>query len=240
MVKVEGPIPRVAVITPYYRESLDILRVCHKSVVAQTYACLHVLVADGEPDPDLDQWQAHHVILPVSHGDIGSTPRLIGCYHAIGLGVDAVAFLDADNWYEPGHIAALMDARETGQAAVASSSRMLCHIDGTAMAPCPLTNPGRFVDTNCMLFGREAFSLLHHWVLMPDYGHLIGDRIMLHHVRASGLSHVHLQSPSVNYRCGKEGLYRQIGEKPPLGAQPRPNYEASFQQWVADGYPALN
>ena len=33
------------------------------------------------------------------HGDIGSTPRLIGSYHAIGLGVDAVAFLDADNWY---------------------------------------------------------------------------------------------------------------------------------------------
>ena len=73
---------------------------------------MHVLVADGCPQPKINQWQAEHVQLPRSHGDIGSTPRLIGCYHAIGLGVDAVAFLDADNWYREDHISNLLEAIE--------------------------------------------------------------------------------------------------------------------------------
>ena len=231
--------PIVAVITPYFDEPLELLWQCHQSVLAQEYPCIHVLVADGRPKADLDDWQAHHVVLPKSHGDIGSTPRLIGSYHAIGLGVEAVAFLDADNWYHPGHINGLMRLRAESGAAFMSSSRMLCRLDGGVMGPCPLIDSERFIDTNCMLFAKEAFPLLHHWVLMPDYGHLVGDRIMFHHVRCSGVSRQHLNEPSVFYRCGKPGLYRQMGEEPPTGIPDRPEYEASFQRWLADGYPPL-
>ena len=229
----------VAVITPYFEESLDLLWQCHRSVLAQDYPCLHVLVADGKPRAAVDDWQAHHVVLPKAHGDIGSTPRLIGSFHAIGLGVEAVAFLDADNWFHPGHISALMRARAESGAAFLSSSRMLCRLDGSEMGPCPLIDPERFIDTNCMLFAKEAFHLLHHWVLMPDYGHLIGDRIMFHHVRESGVKCQHVNEPSVFYRCGKPGLYRQMGEEPPAGIPARPDYEASFQRWLADGNPPL-
>lgn len=239
MTPAQPPLPAVAVVTPYCGEDLTLLEQCHQSVRAQTHPCLHVLVADGQPQPPLDQWSAHHVTLPVSHHDIGSTPRLIGCFHAIGLGVEAVAFLDADNWYEPNHIAEMMAARHNQGAAFVSSGRMLWSLAGHAMAPCPLIDPDRFIDTNCMLFGREAFGLLHHWVLMPDYGHLIGDRIMLHHVRQSGLPMAHVPLPTVNYRCGKEGLYRQLGQPIPAGVQPRPDYKASFDRWVADGHPSL-
>ena len=122
---------------------------------------------------------------------------------------------------------------------MASSSRTLCRLDGSVMGPCPLTDPERFIDTNAMLFGRGAFPQLHHWVLMPEYGHLIGDRVMLHHLKASGLKRVHLNQASVFYRCAKEGLYRQMGEAIPEGVQPRPDYEASFRQWEAAGYPPL-
>ena len=233
------PPPLVAVITPYFKESLDLLWQCHRSVLAQDYPCLHVLVADGEPQAALDAWQAHHVVLPQAHGDIGSTPRLIGSFHAIGLGVEAVAFLDADNWLHPGHISGLMQARAETGAAFLSSGRMLCRLDGSVMGPCPLIDPKRFIDTNCMLFAKEAFSLLHHWVLMPDYGHLIGDRIMLHHVLDSGVKCEHVDQALVFYRCGKPGLYRQMGEEPPLGIPVRPDYEASFQRWLADGNPPL-
>ena len=90
-----------------------------------------------------------------------------------------------------------------------------------------------------MLFGKRAFHQLHHWVLMPSYGHLIGDRIMLNHVRRSNLQRHHLNQGSVFYRCAKEGLYRQMGEVIPEGVQPRPDYEASFRQWEADGQPPL-
>ena len=234
-----NPLPRVAVITPYCKEPLAQLRQCHDSVKAQTEPCLHVLVADGHRRLRINHWQAEHVRLPRSHGDIGSTPRLIGSYHAIGLGVDAVAFLDADNWYRSDHIASLLAEMDQHQAEFVSSSRTLCRLDGTVMGPCPLTNPDRFIDTNSMLFGRGAFPVLHQWVLMPPYGHLIGDRIMLHHLKQEGIRQRHLTKHSVFYRCSKEGLYRQMNELIPDGVQKRPNYEASFQAWEADGYPPL-
>lgn len=231
--------PKVAIVTPYHDVSLQQLEQCHQSVLAQTVPCIHVLVADGHPEPRVGDWDVDHVVLPVCHADIGSTPRLIGCYHAIGLGVDAVAFLDADNWYQPDHIETLMDCRESNGAGFVSSSRLLCRLDGTTMGPCPITDPDRFIDTSCMLFGREAFYLLHHWALMPRYAHLIGDRVMLHHVRESGIVRCHSEKHTVCYRCGKEGLYRQMGEDVPPGVQPRPDYETAFQRWVKDGNPPL-
>ena len=231
--------PKVAVITPYFKEPLSVIQQCHKSVLAQTEPCLHVLVADGHPRRRINQWSADHIRLPRSHGDIGSTPRLIGCYHAIGLGVDTVAFLDADNWYATDHISTALVAMQQHNAAVVTTNRTLCRLDGTEMGVCPITDPERFVDTNAMVLGRDAFPLLHQWVLMPDYGHLIGDRIMLHHIKTSGLAHRHLEAASVYYRCSKAGLYRQMGESIPEGVQQRPDYEASFRRWVADGQPPL-
>ena len=229
----------MAVITPYYKEPLDQLRQCHDSVLAQSESCLHVLVADGHPRRRINHWRAEHVRLPSSHGDIGSTPRLIGSYHAIGLGVEAVAFLDADNWYRSDHIANLLSEMDQHQADFVSCSRTLCRLDGSVMGPCPLTNADHFVDTNAMLFGRGSFHLLHNWVLMPNYGHLIGDRIMLHHLKQSGINRKHVNQESVFYRCAKEGLYRQMNNKIPPGVTRRPDYEASFQAWEDDGHPPL-
>ena len=124
---------------------------------------MHVLVADGHRRKRINHWQAEHIRLPRSHGDIGSTPRLIGSYHAIGLGVDTVAFLDADNWYGPDHIERMLTAMDQHHADFVSSDRTLCRLDGTVMGPCPITDPDRFIDTNAMLFGREAFPVLHQW-----------------------------------------------------------------------------
>lgn len=231
--------PRVAVITPYHGESIDLILQCHRSVISQSHSCLHVLVADGRPRHEIDSWSAHHIILPESHRDIGSTPRLIGSYHAIGLGVEAVTFLDADNWYSENHIQLLMEEYRSSGAEFISSSRTLCRLDGSTMGPCPLINPDRFVDTNCMFFGKEAFHLLHHWVLMPQYGHLIGDRIMLHRIKQSGIKRAHINYATVNYRCGKEGLYRIMNEPIPNGVDARPDYESSFRQWIEDGNPSL-
>lgn len=230
---------RVAVITPYYRESLQQLRRCHRSVQAQSHPCLHVMVADGHPRWALNRWQLDHIRLPRSHGDIGSTPRLIGAYHAIGMGVDAVAFLDADNWYKPDHIQHLVELRASSGAAFLSSSRELFSLDGSSMGPCPLSDPQRFVDTNCMLFWREAFPLLQHWVLMPSYAHLVGDRVMLQQVQRSGLAMASSGRSSVNYSCSKAGLYELLGQPQPPGVLPRPNYEAAAAQWEASGHPPL-
>lgn len=236
-----GPVlaMRVAIVTPYFKEPLAVLRQCHISVAAQSHPCLHVMVADGLPNPALDEWRIDHVRLPRSHGDIGSTPRVIGAYHAIGLGVDAVAFLDADNWYRDGHIETLVALRQTTGAAFLSSGRMLCRIDGSVMGPCPNSHPEKFIDTSCMMFAREAFFLLPYWCLMPPYAHLIGDRVMLHHVRAAAIRTAHSPEASVFYRCMKAGAYGIFGEDAPAGVSPVPDYGGAHSKWIADGHPPL-
>ena len=231
---------KVAVVTPYYKESLEVLRNCHESVARQRYPCLHVMVSDGNPRPELASWPIDHVTLPRPHDDIGSTPRLIGSYHAIGLGFDAVAFLDADNWYREDHIESLVRLHQTTGAGLVSSSRMLTRLDGSVMGPCPISDPGTFVDTNCMMVTRAGFRVLAQWVLMPPYAHLIGDRVMLYYFKQAGVRHAHSGAPSVFYRCGKDGLYRQMGEPIPAGVKPRPDYDSSFRKWIEDGNPPLN
>src|SRR5206468_601045 len=101
-------------------------------------------VSDGNPRSELASWPIDHVTLPHRHDDIGSTPRLIGSYHAIGLGFDAVAFLDADNWYGEDHIESLVRLHQTTCAGLVSSSRMLCRLDGSVMGPCAISDPDKF------------------------------------------------------------------------------------------------
>lgn len=230
---------KVAVITPYYKEDIEIIQQCHQSVLDQSIQCLHVIVADGFPNSEIFEWNCDHVVLPNSHNDIGSTPRLIGCYHAIGLGFDAVAFLDADNWYRKDHIETLVNLHEKTHASFLSSSRYLCRLDGTVMGLCNQTNPDRFIDTNCMMFTSTGFHLLDFWGLMPSYAHLIGDRVMLQKVIISGVQRAHTYLPTVYYRCSKEGIYRSFGESIPEGVSKRPDYESSFRKWVEDGNPEI-
>jgi glycosyltransferase involved in cell wall biosynthesis len=229
----------VAIITPYYKESISLIRHAHESVLSQTADCLHVLVADGHSHSEIDAWNAEHIILPRSHHDIGSTPRLIGAMHAIGLGVNAVAFLDADNWYEVDYISSMMKAAWEQEADFVSSSRSLFTPKGDYIGHCPNTDPEVFVDTNCMLFRRQAFHLLHYWTLMPSYGHLIGDRIILHYLKNSDVKRIHLNEHKVCYRCSKAGIYRQLSLPIPEGVTEPPSYHYSFQKWVEDGNPPL-
>ena len=97
---------RVAVITPYYKEPPAYLERCIDSVRAQTHGSVeHVLVSDGHPQDWIDAAAVRHLRLDCSHGDYGNTPRAIGALLAASEGCDAVAFLDADNWYHPEHVA---------------------------------------------------------------------------------------------------------------------------------------
>jgi glycosyltransferase involved in cell wall biosynthesis len=230
---------KVAVITPYYKEPIETLLKCHKSVSDQSFKVLHVMVADGFPNYQLNNLEIDHIILPKSHNDIGSTPRLIGCYHAIGLGCEAVTFLDADNWYRADHIESLVKLFHETKAPFLYSNRNLCRLDDTIIKVDDQSFPSNFIDTNSMMFTRECFNLLEKWVLMPSYAHLIGDRVMTYYVNESGVQQAYTGLPTVFYRCTKEGIYLSNGEIPPLGTFPKPDYDSSFEQWIADGNPPL-
>lgn len=228
---------KVAVVTPYYKEAPEILAQGHASVLAQTHPCRHILVADGHPQPALSDWQADHISLPCAHGDIGSTPRLIGCVHAIGLGYDAIAFLDADNWYRADHIARLVSLARASRADFVSSNRVITRLDGSVMGDCGETDPELFVDTNCMMFLRPAFAVLMTWVLMPDFAHLIGDRVVYQKLRLAGHRTAHDDARTVFYRAGRQGTYRTFGETPPPEAVPSPDFRRAMRRWANLGNP---
>ena len=230
---------RVAVVTAYFAETPQMLRQAHDSVRAQSHPCRHLLVSDGRPKPEVDGWDAEHLVLPRPTGDYGQTPTFVGAAAAAFQGFDVIAFLDSDNWYREDHVEVLADLHASTSAAFLSTGRVLCRLDGSVMAPCPLTDPERFVDTSCMAFARAAFPLLTYAVTMPAYAHDIGDRALLHHVKASGVPRAHSPEATVFYRCGKAGIYELLGEPVPPGVAPAPDYRSQFERWVADGLPPL-
>jgi len=210
---------KVAVITPYFCEERQLLLTCIDSVREQTYPCTHILVADGEPQPWLTQHSVQHLKLDTNHADYGDTPRGIGSLSAIRQGFDAVAYLDADNWYSSDHITTLVSLhRETG-AAVCTSRRNLHRLDGSLLGPCSDVDGEKFTDTNCLMLTKAAFGAVSAWMSIPAEFHCVGDRIMWSHILNHGFSRVHSGQATVAYRTAFKFHYRRFGETPPPGSK---------------------
>ena len=81
---------RIAIVTPYYKESENLLERCIDSVSNQTISCDHIMVADGHASSFAKAKAKHHIELPASNGDCGDTPRMIGAAFAFTQGYDAL------------------------------------------------------------------------------------------------------------------------------------------------------
>lgn len=174
------PKPRIAVITPYYKESLEVLKECHQSVLNQKVNASidHFLVSDGFPNFEVSNWKAKHITLPNSHADNGNTPRGVGSILAIAEDYDFVAYLDADNWYHPKHLSSLISLHNQTQAPVCCSMRTFHKQDGSLLN---ITEPQEdsllHVDTSCFFIHSSAFKLLNIWHHMPKELGPICDRV---------------------------------------------------------------
>src|SRR4029077_7921003 len=109
----------------------------HASVKAQTAPAHHILVCDGSTPARIEDFQGTHIVLQRNYADHGNTPRLIGCYNAISHDADAIAFLDANNWYYPDHLRSLSEIAADAQLGIVASARMLHGLDGAPMIRCP-------------------------------------------------------------------------------------------------------
>lgn len=210
---------KIAVITPYFDVPLQWLHECHLSVKAQTSPCTHFIVSDGQPYDDVDSWDAQHIKLPVNIADYGDTPRGVGSVAAIGQGFDAIAYLDADNWYYPEHLESMLKLHKKTGAAVVTSARNLHRLDGSLLGKCTEADGKRFVDTNCYFFTRSAFFIIQVWWSMLPQHHCIDDQVIWAHIRRNSLSHAHRMIPTVAYRTSFASHYRQFGENPPKGSK---------------------
>lgn len=210
---------RVAVVTPYYRESESILRHCHNSVLAQSHPCEHIMVADGHPMAVINGWQCHHSTLPLSHNDNGNTPRTIGSLFAINQGFDAIAYLDADNWYQPNHIASLVQAHHEQAAPVCASDRSLHRADGSLIPVDEPLDGIRHIDTSCLFLTRYAFNLCPLWAMMPPMLSPICDRIFYTALTGSKFKVAYTRLRTLAFRSQYACHYEYAGETAPTDAK---------------------
>jgi glycosyltransferase involved in cell wall biosynthesis len=210
---------RIAVITAFHAEPEDWLQQMGRSVRRQTWPHVqHILVGDA-PKVRVQADQRSWVLeLPSGCRDFGDTPRALGALYAAGLGFDAVAFLDADNWYRPDHLEQLVKLHQETGAPVLSSRRAFHRLDGSYMAECAASDGEVFADTNTLMLTRPAFRLLSEWALMPRTWHGVGDRVFWHAIKKSGMATAHCPEATVAYRTQHAGIYRDLGEAAPPGA----------------------
>jgi len=225
---------RVAVVTPYCGESLAILRHCHESVARQTHPCRHYMVADGHPEPVVSTWPVEHLQLPTQHHDGGNTARCVGAMAAAGDEIDAVAFLDADNWYHDDHIELLVALHQRTGALVCTSGRDIHRVDGSIIMPGGEPGDGQtHVDTSCFWIHRHAFEVLSLWTAMPRALGPICDRVIWAAIMAREIPRAHSGRATMAYRSRYAAHYTGNGEPPPPNAKPDDGLLPAFRIWEA-------
>lgn len=210
---------RIAVVTPYYKESIDTIARCHNSVRNQTIPADHFMVADGFPHKELDDWRLVHVKLPVNMNDYGDTPRLIGTSMAATLLYDAIALLDADCWFEPNHLELLVRKQQETNAQVVTCTRWLRRQDESILARCTESDGVRFNDTNCYLIMQDVFPIFRAWAFKDPSMGIIGDRLFWKAIQNNKLRLAHSDVPTVNYETTFACHYEWNNEEPPDNAK---------------------
>ncbi len=207
---------RIAIVTPYWDEPRAVLERCIASVAAQGVSADHLLIADGAPQDWVDDAGVRHIRLDRNHGDYGNVARSIGALLAAGEGYDAIAFLDADNRFDPDHIALCLAASQAERCDVVIARRRFELPDGT---PVPVREDGGMVDTSCLFLLPRAFPLIAHWALVPPQLAQIGDRVFHGALAAAGCSMVTTDRPSVTYVSRWAVHYHSLGRAIPPDAR---------------------
>lgn len=212
---------KVAVITPYHNLHSPYLKDCIDSVKAQTHQDLiHVMVGDGcSIPPELIHPKLHNIALPHRLNNYGDSPRSIGVVYAFSLDVDAVAFLDSDNWFAENHLETMVQHCIATQSDVVTSLRFITHLNGEVMGICPESDGKIFCDTNCLFVTRKLAEEAGVWWLIPDDMHVIDDRVMwdtlIHATDRISCTGV----PSAFYRSSFEVHYRMFNIPTPPEAK---------------------
>lgn len=223
-----------AVITPYHKESLEILKRCHCSVLSQTAEATHFLVADGNSREAIDHWDSQHLSLPQCHNNCGNTPRALGALMAASQGYEPIFFLDADNWFKPKHVQLALALHQNDPTIdVVISGRTIVLDDGTLLNSAPEDVEQHFADTSTLCLFKRAFKSLSFWALMPNELSPICDRVIYECLKTLPLKlHWH-NKPTLMFQSHYSNHYRLAGKSPKT-----PLHDPNWEQLRAD-LPAL-
>jgi len=214
---------RVAIVTAYCTEPVSTLERCRNSVVEQVSisGCdIHqFMIADGHPQEMIDDWDVTHIRIPPQR-DCGDTPRMIGALLAVSAGYDALAFLDADNWFEPNFVADMTRKLVETGCDIVTCPRALWRLDGTRMGIDTESDGISFNDTNCYLFRNTACFVLNSIAFKKDrHDALIGDQLLWKYIVRSGLDVRRAPRPLLNYESNNAWHYSQRSEIPPADSK---------------------
>jgi len=216
--------PKVSVITPYFKESDEVIGRCIESVRTQNYENIsHYLVSDGYPNAILDSKKLRHIKLDQGHSDVGGTPRSVGGLCAIRDGADIICYLDADNLYTENHILNIVESYssclETGSdlpdAMFSYRHVFLPGHEKLRMADYDDLSHNH-VDTNCMALLKGAFFVVPMWSFIPSKYTPIGDVVIFEVMRLYNLRFRWTGSHSVLYESNYLAHFNQAGISPPL------------------------
>jgi hypothetical protein len=218
---------RIAVVVPFSSEPAEWLQVCFNSVFAQRTPAQIIAVGDGaqlrEKKMIVGAPLYKLIELPAAHGDGGCAARCIGAIEAITSGFDAVAFLDAVNWFAPEHLSEMVRLHSETGAPLCTGTLSIMRLDGSAWEGLRGESDGdNHADTSALFLTREAFPLLLNWALVPPELANIGDRVWWQLAKSSGYKRAHLELATVFYRNRYAQQYRLRGEAVPDGSKELP------------------
>jgi glycosyltransferase involved in cell wall biosynthesis len=223
---------RVFVITPTYKTPEAWLKRCIESVKAQTIGkVMHIIINDGDPDFRHPDYFPGDVLQQPRHNNYGDTPRWVGVECATQRDATVIAFLDADNWYEPDHLETALATAIDQMASVVATKRSLFTLDEQKIAECPDCGTQRFTDTSAMVFTHLSFSVLQHWRNMQSWQHAIADRIIWHKAIQSTPAVAYTRRATLNYRCTHKIFYDRYGLPVPDGVKTSMQVENSLAIW---------
>lgn len=224
---------RIAVVTPYHKEEAPILARCIDSVRAQAVPVDHILVADGFPQPWVEQHaHVHHIVLRRNSGDFGDTPRSLGFMLGVRNDYDILQFLDADNVLTPNHFSTALECFERTRADLVLARRVMLRPDGSILNV-RMEEDERFehVDTSCFVFWRTAFHVGLKWGFIPKPLGFSDDRVFYSAIKSTKLNTAVLATPTVGYTCMWAQVYLAVGEQPPPGCRDITPHLDQAQLW---------
>jgi glycosyltransferase involved in cell wall biosynthesis len=143
----------VTVITPTVGSSK--LKNAIESVANQTYKCKHLIVCDGPEYFDKVYPLAvggaiQFCVTPENTGGHGFNGQRIYASYPHLVNSDYILFLDEDNWYEPDHVANLVETIERDGLDFAYSLRKIFDV-----------NKNYLIDDNCESLGKWPIFFTH-------------------------------------------------------------------------------
>tara|TARA_B110000444_G_scaffold195524_1_gene186030 strand:- start:490 stop:1245 length:756 start_codon:yes stop_codon:yes gene_type:complete len=230
---------KIAVITPYYNEDLDLIKKANESVLNQNnkeFECEHIIIVDGYDNNNyLKNLDCFSLELKENHKDNGNTPRSFGTNLAISKKYDYIMYLDADNWFLENHTKTLFDLIKF-ENTIGCSYRTFFTLDCKKLDYLEDSDSlqKKHVDTSCYLIPSIFFKFINIWHLIPKPTSQWCDRIFLNNLIKNKIPLKFSEKHTVAFRSLYEVHYQNNKDKYPKNIKVNSQMNKNAYEYFSD------